>query len=487
MNDENLQPNDLNNQSINNESNLEVGPQVIEVNTNPDFVNPVETKVIEVNTAPEVVEVKTEPEVVTVNTQPEVIQVVKPQVINTQPEVVQVNQTVKVVPSSSEESFRIESYSSQSVNFLDKKEEKKASKKLSSESKKNIAMIISIILIILSIVGVILYFVLVKKDKYAFKIDNESSYGTYELPIINVPDNPVRISEDVYTTFVNDVPWYYSIDPSNNAVYVYTDYNYFGDTVTIPDYLDGHPVKHLGKYSDILASINYSTVFTGLTKNIKNVLVPNGVESLGRYAFAYMDNLDSITLPSTIKYIYNEVFFESINLSKMNSDVEGTINLPENLEWYGSSLFVKNTKINSFNFPLTINYLNYSTFFSCTGFTGELVIPSQFKYVYPGAFSYNSNITKLTLETGVKYVGGFYGDSALSEINLPNTVEAIEEDAFNNCISLKTVNYKGKLKYVGRNAISNSCASKECLKTTKDYINSELLINKKPNREISAE
>ena len=74
---------------------------------------------------------------------------------------------------------------------------------------------------------------------------------------------------------------------------------------------------------------------------------------------------------------------------------------------------------------------------SVTGFTGELLVPSNIKEI--GAVNFvNSGITSLVCEEGVTSIGvsAFTGSLVLASIDLPNSLTTIGIQAFYNCPSL---------------------------------------------------
>ena len=45
---------------------------------------------------------------------------------------------------------------------------------------------------------------------------------------------------------------------------------------------------------------------------IKNVIIENGVTSIGSYAFSYCNKLTSITVPNSVRYIGSYAFYGCI-------------------------------------------------------------------------------------------------------------------------------------------------------------------------------
>ena len=290
----------------------------------------------------------------------------------------------------------------------------------------------------------------------SFSSNDSLSYdGTFELGNkVEFKINRITLPEKVgagKTTKIDDNIWYYDLDSEGNAINAYVYGNYSGD-ITLPSMLDGHQVISIGK--DYYGG-SENPLFCRSAKqgryydDITSITVPEGVEYINHGAFAGCENLQKVILPDSLIYIGNDAFNGSRNLAYVNSDIEGKIVMPKNLKYYGESLFRYNDKINSFEFPKQINYIQDWTFYQTKGFE-DLTIQGQFKYIGIGAFA-DSTIKKLTIEDGVEIIGGsaFSMNSLLNEVDITDSVVAIGGQAFQLC-PLKQFKYNGKLKYVGK-------------------------------------
>ncbi len=65
--------------------------------------------------------------------------------------------------------------------------------------------------------------------------------------------------------------------------------------------------------------------------DVKRVIMPNGVESIGEYAFSYCHRLESIEIPSSVKYIGDWAFSHCVCLSR--------ISMPASVKKIGRSAF----------------------------------------------------------------------------------------------------------------------------------------------------
>ncbi|MEE1012275.1 MAG: leucine-rich repeat domain-containing protein, partial [Acutalibacteraceae bacterium] len=248
--------------------------------------------------------------------------------------------------------------------------------------------------------------------------------------------------------------------------------------------------------------IGYSAPwYSGISIDIKNVVVENGVTSIGNYAFQNCKNLEKVTLPDSITGIGSRAFDMCRSMTEINipdnvtsigSDAfhyctslteitipagvtrieEGVfyhcsnltnINLPKNLEYIGSvamgmcenlkkliipdgvTAIADNTfygaGLTEITIPDSITAIGDYAFYSCSGLT-EITIPNSVTAIAEGAFAFCSSLTEITIPDSVTVIGkaAFYSCSGLTEITIPDSVTTIGESAFLDCSKLATVN-----------------------------------------------
>ena len=116
---------------------------------------------------------------------------------------------------------------------------------------------------------------------------------------------------------------------------------------------------------------------------ITKVVLPEGLTSIGSYAFRNCSSLVSIAIPSTVTTINDEAFAYCSVLS--------SINLPVGLTHIGNYAFEGCSSITSVSIPDGVTYLGTGAFDGCSELT-YLSIPSSVDFVYvdqDGWVSYN--------------------------------------------------------------------------------------------------
>lgn len=259
----------------------------------------------------------------------------------------------------------------------------------------------------------------------------------------------------------------------NNNELELTKYNKDELSIIIPSELNGMKVTSIGEkafhYNDIEEVVLPNTLVTikryafGNCENLKEIVIPNNVVFIGENAFSYCTNLEKVSLnegletlgknsfrncnlttliiPSTVTYsggtIFeeNKYFMELVNLSKVKDSSFGTtqINNFATLD-YTSGIF---TIDNEFTF--CFDYRNKKiVFIKYSGSNTFVELPSNVTFEYDGktyntysinyeAFSYNERIVKLVLPEGVTEIEdrAFFACHNLTSLSLPYTLTKI--------------------------------------------------------------
>lgn len=192
---------------------------------------------------------------------------------------------------------------------------------------------------------------------------------------------------------------------------------------------------YLKYQNDLLMSsdgtILYGVIILGPSTHVD---VPDGVIEISDYA-AYLNIIDSITLPQSLKTIGYKSFYRT----RINS-----LDLPSKLETIGDYAFQYNL-IDELIIPDSVTSIGVRAFASNSiqyltignGLStieigvfeynqiDSLIIPENITDIKMQAFKYNGT-TSLTLEEGIKYIGsGAFLYNNLTEVTIPNSLESI--------------------------------------------------------------
>ncbi|MBQ8689447.1 MAG: leucine-rich repeat protein [Clostridia bacterium] len=265
----------------------------------------------------------------------------------------------------------------------------------------------------------------------------------------------VRVLLDGNSTFYSETVEIEVKDPfvTNNGP-VLNNYFGLGGTVTIPEDL---MITSIGNY----AFSNYDYIAKGegdeisdedptTTKitflgdsTIKKVIIPEGVESIGAYAFANLTALEEVVIPSTLMSIEYGAFYGCTNLKKVTGiehvklfnkeaffgcNLSGTISL-DNAHAISDYAFAGNKNLKQVILPETVSSIGAYAFAADTSLSKVTVkaeSPKYGQYVFTGCTA----LTEFEANTAVIPAGAFAGCTALTKITIGKDVNVIGEFAF---------------------------------------------------------
>ncbi|MCI9369417.1 MAG: leucine-rich repeat domain-containing protein, partial [Lachnospiraceae bacterium] len=184
-------------------------------------------------------------------------------------------------------------------------------------------------------------------------------------------------------------------------------------------------------------------VLTKYKGNSEKVVVPEGVTSIGDYAFYGCSGLTSIEVPEGVTSIGDYAFYGCSGLT--------SIEVPEGVTSIGASAFFHCFRLTSIELPERITNIGNSAFYGCSGLT-SIELPEGVISIGDGAFSKCSGLTSINIspENGVyaSYDGCLYNKdlttlivcpSGESRVKLPEGVTSIGDSAFADCSGLTSI------------------------------------------------
>ena len=231
---------------------------------------------------------------------------------------------------------------------------------------------------------------------------------------------------------------------------------------------------------------------------LEKLVLPDDILEIGDFAFAYAISLTDVNFPSSLRYIGKSAFTDCIqltadklsfgeNLEKLDEQafyqcigLTGHIHLPESLRWIDYAVFY-HCKISGINFPSSLEYLG------CMAFAGsrfktailpddcylcphgdqfynnweliEVHLPDNLEFVPDGVVGDCISLNKVNVPKKAVYIGEFaFDQTKIEEIEIPESVVAIKQDAFQSCNRLQTIVFPSSLSELGDN-VFNLCTS----------------------------
>ena len=186
-------------------------------------------------------------------------------------------------------------------------------------------------------------------------------------------------------------------------------------------------------------------------EEIKDLVIPNSVESIGNYAFSGCSGLTSVTIPNSVESIGNYAFSGCSGLT--------SVIIPNNVTSIGEYTFSSCSGLTSVTIGDGVTSIGNGTFFKCISLT-SVTISNSVRFIGKSAFSDCSGLTSVNIPNNVESIGefAFAGCSVLTSVNIGNSVTSIGNDAFHRCSCLTTVNIPNSMESIGNYAFSQCSA-----------------------------
>lgn len=172
---------------------------------------------------------------------------------------------------------------------------------------------------------------------------------------------------------------------------------------------------------------------TGITE----VIIENGVTSIGNMAFYYCDSLMSITIPNSVTSIGDNAFYYCESLT--------SVTIPNSVKSIGSSAFSSCILLISISVGDSVSSVGNYAFSNTAWYNNQ---PDGLIYIGKVAYSYKGVCpSSIVIEAGTLSIAGvaFYRCTSLISITIPKGVKNIGGGAFEYCSSLRSVYFGGSI------------------------------------------
>ncbi len=204
----------------------------------------------------------------------------------------------------------------------------------------------------------------------------------------------------------------------------------------------------------------------------KNVIIEEGVTSIGDYAFFGCTEIESITIPSSLISIGYGAFgcFENPNSgwgggsatpvfidlaisSVYITDMEAWCNISFEDNPLSGSLYLNNSLITKLGIPRGVTSINDYSFSNCKSIT-SVVVPDTVTSIGSSAFENCSALTSMDIPDTVTSIGNsaFYGCSSLTSIDIPSGITSIGASTFYDCSAMTSINIPNSVTFIGNSA-----------------------------------
>ena len=196
---------------------------------------------------------------------------------------------------------------------------------------------------------------------------------------------------------------------------------------------------------------------------LASVIIPNSVTSIGRYAFSYCPSLTSVAIPDSVTSIGHGAFEGCASLT--------SVTIPSSVTSIGGSAFQRCSSLTSVTIPDSVTSIGDHAFYDCTSLT-SVTIPNSVTSIGGYAFRKCTSLTGIWVAEGSShYSSDAFGvlfnkdkttlvqcPGAFAAYTIPNSVTSIDDGAFCECTSLKSVTIPDGVTSIGVDAFGG-CAS----------------------------
>ena len=211
-------------------------------------------------------------------------------------------------------------------------------------------------------------------------------------------------------------------------------------------------LKYIGDYA-FTSCMNVWFGDLGVTQ------IPEGCEYLGVHAFRDCLSLIGLYIPSTVKHIGESAFKDCVNLGMSSLPagdteaagfVEGDIILCEGIESIGERAFYGCVGLQEIILPNSVQSIGTRCFYKCNGMK-NVTFGSNLQEILPYTFYDCSALEEIHIPGNVKTIGkyAFRGCVAVTNITLGEGVEYVEDYAFVRCESVASLTIPDSLTYIG--------------------------------------
>lgn len=273
-------------------------------------------------------------------------------------------------------------------------------------------------------------------NECTFDLSELSGPDTYKIEVMAI-GNGIRYDDSLWATYTYTVTPTEPIVPTENLAYTLladgSGYEVsrgkadLTGRVVIPDEHKGLPVKKIADEAFDVSGLN-ADPYTGKGCNTKTTgfRLPETLEEIGEFAFAYCTALTEITIPESVNIIGGNVFQYDIKLRQ--------VKLPSTLTYIPKSIFVHCESLASIEIPQTVREIKPLAFNCCKSLK-EIKLPKNLQI----------------LESSV-----FENCSSLTEIIIPNGIKRLEHSLFENCTALIDIEFPSKIDYMGWSIITGT-------------------------------
>ena len=245
------------------------------------------------------------------------------------------------------------------------------------------------------------------------EVTSSGNYNVYYSGVVNIPEEVTYMSRTRKVTRIREIA--------------------FSDCHTLTSVTIPNSVTSIGR-----------SAFQNCW-HMTSVSIGNSMSIIGDWAFDDCSSLASVHI-TDLEAWCKIVFLESSNPLfyahhlYMNGEEIKELVIPNSVTSIGNSAFSGCTGLTSVTIPNSVTSIGYEAFLKCSGLT-SITIPNSVTSIGEGAFSDCYGLTSVTIPNSVTSIGykAFSSCTSLTSVTIPNSVTTIGDNAFSGCNGLTSV------------------------------------------------
>lgn len=238
--------------------------------------------------------------------------------------------------------------------------------------------------------------------------------------------------------------WYTTID--GNIVEPNTQQDGFGANITSNTYNNG---KGVITFDGVVTKIGVTTF--DKCNTLATITIPDSVKEIGNFAFGRGStdgHLTEVVLGDGLTSIGAYAFYNCLKLSK--------IQLPNSLKSISHNAFRGCRSLTSITIPDSVEEIGQAAFRECnlSAFYGKFASDDKRCLISNGtliAFA-DADLTSYTISENITTIGQYaFSSCSLSSITIPTSVKTIDSSAFYECRELADITIPEKVATIGEN------------------------------------
>ncbi|MBR5570372.1 MAG: leucine-rich repeat domain-containing protein [Oscillospiraceae bacterium] len=282
-------------------------------------------------------------------------------------------------------------------------------------------------------------------------IGDSAFYDCTSLTSVTIPESVTSIGQSAFSRCTSLISIW--VD-ENNSIYSSDDCGVLFNKDQTKLILA--PCRLLGSYAipDSVTNIGYCA-FEDCT-SLTSVSIPDSVANIGYYAFEDCTNLTGVYITDLAAWC--NISFDSganpLNYAEnlyLNGELLTDMLVPDGVTSIGDYAFYNCASLTGVTVSNSVIGIGEHSFAGCTSLT-SVMIGDSVTTIGDYAFDDCTSLTSVTIPDGVTSIGdyAFNWCESLTSVTIPNSITSIGYDAFENCTSLIYNEYKNG-KYLGNN------------------------------------